>query len=47
LDIGKKFFYGEGGETWEQVAHRCCGCPIIGSVQGQVRWDLEQPDLVI
>jgi len=29
-------FYDEGGEALEQVALRCCGCPIPGSVQDQV-----------
>jgi len=28
------------------AAQRSCGCPIPGSVQGQVGWDFEQPDLV-
>ncbi|KAK4806963.1 LOW QUALITY PROTEIN: hypothetical protein QYF61_027330 [Mycteria americana] len=38
LDIRKKFFTrgDECGETLEQVSQRSCGCPIIGSVQGQV-----------
>ena len=39
-------FCDEGGETWEQVAQRSCGCPITGSVQGQVGPGFEQPDLV-
>ncbi|KAK4806794.1 hypothetical protein QYF61_005590 [Mycteria americana] len=46
LDIRKKFFYDEGGETGGQVVQRSCGCPIIGSVQGQVGWGFEPPDLV-
>ncbi|KAK4826803.1 LOW QUALITY PROTEIN: hypothetical protein QYF61_011611 [Mycteria americana] len=36
----------KSGETLDQVAQRSCGCPIIGSVQGQVGWGFEQPDLV-
>ena len=36
----------EGGETLEQVAQRSCGCPISGSVQGQVGWGFEQRGLV-
>ncbi|KAK4826704.1 hypothetical protein QYF61_010919, partial [Mycteria americana] len=36
----------EGGGTLEQVAQRSCGCPLPGSVQGQVGWGFEQPDLV-
>ena len=39
-------FYGEGAETLERVAQRCCGCSIIRSVQGQVGGLLEQPDVV-
>ncbi|KAK4810947.1 hypothetical protein QYF61_013356 [Mycteria americana] len=47
LDIRNRvFFYNEGGETLEQVAQRSCGCSIPGSVQGQVGWGFEQPDLV-
>ena len=44
--MGRKedIFHNEGGETLEQVAQ--CGCPIIGSVQGQVGWGSEQPDQV-
>ncbi|KAK4828268.1 hypothetical protein QYF61_024933, partial [Mycteria americana] len=45
LDIRKRFFYDEGGRTLEQVSQRSCGCPIIGSVQCQVGWGFEQPDL--
>ena len=33
-------------EALEQVAQRGCGCPIPGSVQGQVGWGFEQPGLV-
>jgi len=36
----------EGGEALAQVAQRCCGCPLLGSVQGQVGWGFEQPGLV-
>ena len=39
-------FYHEGGETLEQVAQRSCRCPIPGSVQGQIGWGFEEPDLV-
>ena len=45
MDIRKKFFT-EGGETLEEVAQRSSGCPIIGSVQGQVGRGFEQTDLV-
>ncbi|KAK4826107.1 hypothetical protein QYF61_005245 [Mycteria americana] len=34
------------GETLEHVAQRSCRCPIIGSVQSQVGWGFEQPDLL-
>jgi len=40
------FFYSEGGEALAQVAQRSCGCPLPGSVQGQVGWGFEQPGLV-
>ncbi|XP_051493829.1 GPN-loop GTPase 2 isoform X1 [Apus apus] len=36
----------EGGESLAQVAQGSCGCPIPGSVEGQVGWGLEQPGLV-
>ena len=36
----------EGGEALEQVAERGCGCPLPGSVEGQVGWGFEQPSLV-
>lgn len=36
-------FYYEGTE---EVAWRICGCSIPGSVQGQVGWGFEKPDLV-
>ena len=37
----------EGGEALAQVAQRSCGCPIPGSVQGQVgHRGLEQAVLV-
>ena len=45
LDRRKELFYNEGGETLEEVAKRGDRCPIPGSVQGQVRWGSEQPDL--
>jgi len=46
LDIRKKFFYSEGGETLAQVAQRDGRCPIPGNIQGQVGRGFEQPDLV-
>ena len=42
----EEILYCEGGETPEQVAQRSCGCPIPGSVQGQVGWGFEEPGLV-
>jgi len=42
----KEFLYSEGGETLAQVAQRSCGCPLPGSVQGQVGRSCEQPGLV-
>jgi len=41
LDTRKKFFT-EGGEALEEVS-QSCGCPLPGSVQGQVGWGFEQP----
>lgn len=35
--------YCEDSETLEQCFQRNCGCPMSGSVQGQVGWGPEQP----
>jgi len=43
LDI---LFCYEGGKALEQVAQRSCGCPLPGSVQGQVGLGSEELDLV-
>lgn len=37
-------FYDESGEAPEQVGRRSGGYHVIGSVQGQVGQDFEQPD---
>jgi len=29
----------------EQVAQRVCGCPLLGSIQGQAGWGFEEPGL--
>jgi len=34
-------------EVLEQAAHRGCGCPILGGVQGQVGWGPGQSVLVL
>jgi len=39
---GKPFCF-EGGEALAQVAQRSCGCPLLGSVQGQVGWGFGHP----
>ena len=39
--------YYESGEVMEQDAHRGCGCPVPGGVQGQVGWIPGQPSLVL
>jgi len=39
LDTTKKFF------TMRVVRQESCGCPLPGSVQGQVGWGFEQPGL--
>lgn len=36
----------EGGEALEQMAQRSSGCPITGSVKGQVGWSSELLGLV-
>ncbi|GAB0183768.1 mitochondrial enolase superfamily member 1 [Grus japonensis] len=36
LDVRKKIFTVRSGEALEQVAQRRCGCPLPGSVEGQV-----------
>jgi len=46
LDLRKKFFPCEGGEALAQVSQRSCGCPLPGSVQGQVGQGSEHPALV-
>ena len=48
VQVGYKeeVLYCEGGEELAQVAQRYCGCPVPGSVQGQVGWGLEQPGLL-
>ena len=38
--------YVSSGGTLTQVAQRSCGCPIPGSVLGQVEWGLEQTGVV-
>ncbi|NXH63816.1 UBP25 hydrolase, partial [Rhabdornis inornatus] len=53
LMVGLEFFqkksyqeeilYSQSGEALAQVAQRSCGCPIPGSVQGQVGWGFVQP----
>ncbi|KAK4826629.1 hypothetical protein QYF61_010557 [Mycteria americana] len=46
LDLRKKCFYAEGGETLAQVAQRGGRCPNPGHIQGQVGRGSEQPDPV-
>jgi len=46
LDIKKDLFHNEGGEALALVAQRSCGCPILGSVEGQVGQGFGQFDLV-
>jgi len=46
LAIRKKFFYSEGGETWEQVVQRGTEGFIPGNTQSQVGRCSEQPGLV-
>ena len=37
----------ENGEVLEQAAHRGCGCPVPGGIQGQAGWGPGQPGLVL
>ena len=46
LDVRRKHFCYEGGETLECIAQRGGRCPMPGNIQGQVGWGSEQPDLV-
>jgi len=46
LDIRKKFFTYEVGDSLEHVAQRSRGCTLTGSVQGQAEWVFEQAVLV-
>ena len=45
LDIRKEFFTVRVVRL-ERVAQRGCGCPLLGSIQGQAGWGFEQPGLV-
>ena len=47
LDLRRKFFHTEGGDTLEQVAQGGCGCPIPGGIQGQAGRGSGQPGLVV
>jgi len=47
LDIRKKFFHAEGGDTLEQGAQGGCGCPVSGGIHGQAGCGAGQPGLVI
>ena len=47
LDIRRKFFHPEGGDTLEQVAQGGCGYPIPGGIQGQAGCGSGQPGLVV
>jgi len=46
LDLRKKFFHNEHGETLEQVAWRGSGGTMPRNIQGQVGCVTEQPGLV-
>jgi len=41
----EQILHHEGGEILKQVAQRSCGCPLSGSVPGQVGRSSEQPGL--
>jgi len=42
----KEIHYCEGGKALDEVAQRSCGCPLPGSIQGQVGCISEQRGLV-
>jgi len=42
----KEILYYEGCEALEQVVQRSCGCPLPGSVPGQVGRGFERPGVV-
>ena len=44
---GKALRTPQNSEVLAQAAHRSCGCPIPGDIQGQVGWGPGQPDLVV
>ena len=45
--FSSQVLYQESGEVLERAAHRSCGCPVPGGVQGQVGWGPGQPGLVL
>ena len=47
LDIRRKFFHSEGGDTLEQVAQGGCGRPIPGGIHGKAGHGSGQPGLVV
>jgi len=42
----EEILYSAGGEALAQAAQSSCGCPLPGSVQGQVGRGFEHPGLV-
>ena len=47
LDVRRKFFHTEGGDTLAQVAQEGCGCPNPGGIQDQAGCGSGQPGLVV
>lgn len=45
--LGRNLGHTEGREVLEQVAHRHCGCPISGDIQGRICLDPGWPDVVV
>lgn len=46
LDIRNKLFAMREMRKWNGLPREVVDAPLLETVQGQVRWDFEQPDLL-